>query len=65
LTEDKGNYYIIHPTINIWNRKKAKAKIITVNQNFEYSSLTNKKWLSDIDLKKIIDSLQKKNVKDM
>ena len=65
LTEDKGNYYIIHPTINIWNRKKAKAKIITVNQNFEYSSLTNKKWLSDIDLKKIIDSLKKKNVRDM
>lgn len=65
LTEDKGNYYIIHPTINIWNRKKAKAKIITVNQNFEYSSLTNKKWLSEIDLKKIIDSLQKKNVRDM
>ena len=65
LTEDKGNHYVIHPTINIWNRKKAKAKINTVHENFEYSSHTNKKWLSDIDLKKIIDSFEKKHVKDM
>jgi|TARA_B100000287_G_scaffold435251_1_gene502658 UDP-N-acetylglucosamine 4,6-dehydratase len=60
LTEDRGNYYIIHPTINIWDRKRSMRKLKTVDDNFEYSSLTNKHWLQKKELTKIIKFIRNK-----
>ena len=60
LTEDKGNYYVIHPTINFWDRKKGIRKLKSVDDDFEYSSLTNKNWLQKKDLVDIIRSIKNK-----
>ena len=62
LTEDRGSYYIVHPTINLWNRKISKSKISTVEEGFEYDSLTNTDWLSK-KLNEIVNSFKKNNEK--
>ena len=55
---DMQKYYIIQPMFSWWNTIKLKQVIGEKGKNlsnsFEYSSKTNKNWLSVEEIKKII-----------
>ncbi len=55
---DMKNYYIIQPMFSWWNTNKLKATLLKngkpVSKSFEYSSLTNKKWLNIQKIKDIL-----------
>ena len=55
---DMKNYYIIQPMFSWWNTNKLKANILKygkqVSKSFEYSSITNKNWLSIKKIKYIL-----------
>ncbi|MGB6127787.1 MAG: UDP-N-acetylglucosamine 4,6-dehydratase (inverting) [Psychrilyobacter sp.] len=57
-TYEYGNYYIIYPNFEWWNIKdyfKEGGKLI--EENWEYNSGTNKKWLNVIELREMINKL--------
>ena len=58
---DMTGHFLIQPSLTWWNtkmfQKKIKDRGINVEKHFEYSSNTNKVWLSISDIKKIINKI--------
>lgn len=58
---DMKDHYLIQPSLTWWNTKKFIKKIknkgIPTAESFEYSSCTNKHWLTIREIKKIIDNI--------
>ena len=59
-TYDYKDRYIIEPNIHDWDDKRLEKKRINgkkVNDNFEYASDINKKWLKQSELSAMIKKL--------
>jgi len=57
-TYDYGDYYIIYPQYNWWNANYLKPSGKLVDQNWEYHSSTNAKWLNTNELRKKMKELE-------
>ncbi len=57
-TIDMGEYYIILPEINMEHINYRYSNAKTVDENFEYHSGNNDRWLSVDDMRKLIEELQ-------
>lgn len=56
FTYDYGDFYKIIPSVNLWDRSADLVKNgVHVDPGFQYSSDTNKVWMSQAELKKWID----------
>ena len=59
-TYDYKDRYIIEPNIHDWDDKRLEKKRVDgkkVNENFEYASDSNKKWLKESDLTEMLKKL--------
>lgn len=57
-TYDYGNYYVIYPNYNWWNREKfLKKGGVVIKEGWEYNSGTNENWLSVEELREKIKLL--------
>ena len=59
VTLELGNQYLIEPAFSFWSSESYKDKHegSRVSENFEYSSNTNKEWVSTEELREIIAKL--------
>lgn len=59
-TYDYGDYYVIYPNFEWWNREKVKKGGKLIPENWDYNSGTNDWWLSKDELKEKIEKLELK-----
>lgn len=59
LTYEYDKHYIIYPHFNWWGTDKIISGGKMVDNGFEYSSGTNKEWLTIEDLKKLLSDMEK------
>lgn len=59
LTYEYDKHYIIYPHFNWWGTDKIISGGKMVDNGFEYSSGTNKEWLTIEELKKLLSDMEK------
>lgn len=57
-TYEYGNYYIIYPNFEWWNRDKIKKGGKLIPENWDYNSGTNDWWLNAEELREKIEKLE-------
>ncbi|PGH20184.1 UDP-N-acetylglucosamine 4,6-dehydratase (inverting) [Fusobacterium polymorphum] len=57
-TYDYGNYYVIYPNFEWWNKEKIKSGGKLIPKNWDYNSGTNDWWLNAEELREKIEKLE-------
>ena len=57
-TYDYGNYYVIYPNFEWWNKDKIKSGGKLIPENWDYNSGTNDWWLNAEELREKIEKLE-------
>lgn len=57
-TYDYGNYYVIYPNFEWWNKEKIKSGGKLIPENWDYNSGTNDWWLNAEELREKIEKLE-------
>jgi len=57
FTYDYGDYYVIYPNFEWWNKEKIKSGGKLIPKDWDYNSGTNDIWLNAVELQKRIEKL--------